>query len=390
MNTSRWPSRSGPALPLVTAEHLAAIRLARLPGVGPRRLRALLDHRAPIDAVSLILDGSPGSEPWSEWAPHLRADLAKHSDDALREQLGESGVILRGEPTYPAALAADHEAPAVLFYRGDLDALRTRRVAVIGTRHCTERGRAIAVDVGRTLAGGGVSVVSGLALGIDAAAHRGVMAAREEGASGRPVAIVASGLDVVYPRANGGLWKVVAESGLIITESPPGTAPDRFRFPLRNRLIAALGELVLVVESRIQGGSMITVDEALKRDVPVMAVPGPVDLPVSAGTNQLLRDGAHVMAEVGDVLVALGLHAAVPTIRDRRPAPDDRDRDVLAVFRDVGPLTFDMVVDRMRARSTNLVGATMTDCALSLGRLEAQGWIITEGGWFELLPSPSD
>lgn len=135
---------------------------------------------------------------------------------------------------------------------------------------------------------------------------------------------------------------------------------------------------------------MITVDEALKRDVPVMAVPGPVDLPVSAGTNQLLRDGAHVMAEVGDVLVALGLHAAVPTIRDRRPAPDDRDREVLAIFRNVGPLTFDMVVDRMRARSTNPVGATMTDCALSLGRLEAQGWIITEGGWFELLPAPSD
>lgn len=385
---SRWRSRSGPALPLVTAEHLAAVRLARLPGVGPRRLRMLLDRWSPTDAVAMILGGSPGSEPWSEWAGRLDEDLAKHSDDALCEQLDDTGVLVRGEPAYPSELATDLEAPAVLFYRGDLDALRQRRVAVIGTRHCTERGRAIAADVGRTLANQGVSVVSGLALGIDAAAHRGVMAAVQEGAPGRPVALVASGLDVVYPRANGGLWKVVAESGLIVSESPPGTAPDRFRFPLRNRLIAALGELVLVIESRIQGGSMITVDEALKRDVPVMAVPGPVDLAVSAGTNQLLRDGALVMAEVQDVLVALGLHAVVPAIRDRRPAPDDRDRAVLSIFRGVGPLTFDMVVDRLMAGSTSSIGVTMAECALSLGRLEAQGWIVTEGGWFEMLPAP--
>lgn len=349
----------------------------------------LLDRRTPIEALTAILDGSPGSAPWSEWAEPLRADLARYSDDALHEQLGGAGVIVRGEPEYPPALASDHEAPAVIFFRGDIDALRSRRVAVIGTRHCTERGRAIAADVGRTLASEGVSVVSGLALGIDAAAHRGVMAAIQEGAPGRPVAIVASGLDVVYPRANGGLWKVVAESGVIITESPPGTAPDRFRFPLRNRLIAALGELVLVIESRIQGGSMITVDEALKRDVPVMAVPGPVDLPVSAGTNQLLRDGALVMAEIHDVLATLGLQTIVPIIRDRRPEPDGRDREVLAIFHDAGPLTFDMIVGRLTSNRVAPHGTTMTECALSLGRLEAQGWIVAESGWFEMLPAPS-
>lgn len=376
-------------MPLVTADHLAAVRLARVPGIGPRRLRMLLDRAAPTDAMMAMVGGANIPEQWQSWARHLEDELDRITDDELVDQLGDTSVIVLGEPDYPPALAVDHEAPAVLFYRGDLGALADRRVAVIGTRHCTERGRVIAADVGRTLAAEGVSVVSGLALGIDAAAHRGVMVAVQQGASGRPVAVVASGLDVVYPRANGGLWKVVAESGLIVTESPPGTAPDRFRFPLRNRLIAALGELVLVVESRIHGGSMITVDEALERDVPVMAVPGPVDLPVSAGTNQLLRDGALVMAETSDVLVALGLHAVGRVIRDHRPRPDERDRDVLATFHGAGPLTLDMILDRLPSTSVARVGATIAECALSLGRLEAQGWIVADGGWFELLPSPA-
>ena len=386
---SRWLFRCGLALPLVTADHLAAVRLARVPGIGPRRLHTLLDRATPSEAMNAILGGADLPELWQGWARHLENELVGISDDALVEQLGDTGVVILGEPEYPRALAVDHEAPAVLFYRGDLDALDDRRVAIIGTRHCTERGRVIAADVGRTLATEGVSVVSGLALGIDAAAHRGVMVAIQEGFSGRPVAVVASGLDVVYPRANGGLWKVVADAGLILSESPPGTAPDRFRFPLRNRLIAALGEIVLVVESRIQGGSMITVDEALKRDVPVMAVPGPVDLPVSAGTNQLLRDGALVMAETLDVLVALGLCAVERAIEDHRPPPDERDREVLATFHGVGPLTLDMILDRLRSNSKVGIGVTMAECALSLGRLEAQGWIVADGGWFEMLSTPS-
>jgi DNA processing protein len=254
----------------------------------------------------------------------------------------------------------------------------------VGTRHCTERGRSIAAGIGRDLAAAGVNVVSGLALGIDAAAHRGALTAVQRGAVGRPVGIVASGLDVVYPKANGGLWKFVADTGVIVSESPPGTSPDRFRFPLRNRMVAALSELVVVVESRIRGGSMITVDEALERDVPVMAVPGPVDLDASAGTNQLLRDGALVMATNDDVLTALGL-SATRRPADRRPEVRGVDLSVLSAFDSGEPLTLDMIV-----RRASPLGVDLAQCAMSLGRLEALGWIVVDGGWFEKLPSPPD
>jgi DNA processing protein len=355
----------------------------------------LLDGRRPSDAVSEILGGVRDHELWRSWASHLETDLTRVSDDEIRDRLGDSGVVLLGDPGYPAVLQDDPEAPAVLFYLGDLGDLgdlgklgdlgstTTRRVAVVGTRHCSERGRSIAGRIGHDLAHAGIDVVSGLALGIDAAAHRGVMGARQNGANGRAIAIVASGLDVVYPKSNGGLWKLVAESGLVISESPPGTAPDRFRFPLRNRLVAAVSDLVVVVESRIRGGSMITVDEALKRDVSVMAVPGPVDLAVSAGTNQLLRDGAMVMATPEDVLAALGLTTSRRTVVDRRPSVDGTDRVVLAAFDSGVPLNLDMVEARVREFGVNL-----TSCALSLGRLEVLGWIVSDGGWFEKLPSP--
>jgi len=303
------------------------------------------------------------------------------SDGEIESRLATMHVTVMGDPDYPESLALDPAAPAALFWRGDITVIdRCRRVALVGTRRATEYGRGAAHDFGRALASHGVAVVSGLALGIDAAAHRGALASNSTQSTlvtAPPIGVVASGLDVVYPRINSRLWSDVAECGVLVSESPPGTEPDRFRFPLRNRIIAALAEVLVVVESRATGGSMLTVNEALQRDVPVMSVPGATRSLASEGTNLLLRDGALVAASPDDVLTVLGL---TPTrhdvVRDLRPVPMGVDREVLTVMT-ADPMALDDVV---RASAPHSLGAV----ALALGRLEANGWVVCTDGWFEL------
>jgi DNA processing protein len=221
-------------------------------------------------------------------------------------------------------------------------------------------------------------VLSGLARGIDGVAHEGVLAAEAEG---RPIAIVASGLDVVYPREHRDLWAAVGNCGLLVSEVPPGVGPAAFRFPLRNRIVAALSEVVVVVESRERGGSLITAAEALDRAVPLMAVPGQPGNRAAAGTNALLRDGAAPVLDAGDVLAALqldhGRSAAVTTELRRRPRPED-----LAVYRVLRgePRTIDGVA--------LLADLSLVDAAMRLARLEAAGWVAQADGWFECVGAP--
>jgi DNA processing protein len=223
-----------------------------------------------------------------------------------------------------------------------------------------------------------VHVISGLARGIDAFAHRGVLTS--DGA-GKPIAVVASGPDVVYPRQNAALWQAVLGDGLLLTEGPPGTPPDAYRFPLRNRLIAALAEVVVVVESREKGGSLITVDEAITRSVPLMAVPGGVHNRAASGTNRLLRDGAAVVVDAGDVLTMLAIdhQRCATTYGEVRPRPVGVD---LHVYRSCSsePRTIDGLA---LACSLSLV-----DTAMAVARLEQAGWIQQSDGWFEAAGSP--
>ena len=378
----------------VTPEHVAIVRLLDLPALGSRRLLTLMGDRTPTEIVSSIRRGRV-PEPFREfarsWRDALELDVARRSEADVVERLGDTRVVSIHEPDYPERLRLDIDPPPALFVRGDVTHLHRTGVAIVGTRHATEYGRTAASELGRHLSRAGVNVVSGLALGVDAAAHRGVLSAlqdREDVSAapvgvpkvapmGVPVGVVASGLDVVYPRANGGLWQAVARAGVVIGESPPGTSPDRFRFPLRNRIIAALSHAVVVVESRATGGSMITVDEALKRDVPVMAVPGATTTRASDGTNQLLRDGALVATSCDDVLALLGLESTGvhPVGRDLRVTPRGTDADVLAVFGH-SPLNLDQVV-------TACAPMMLGEVALSLGRLESWGWLRHTSGWFE-------
>lgn len=362
-----------------SSDHIAVTRLLGLPALGPRRLRALLRERRPTEVEDEIRRGrcitNDSAELHQAWTKALKAGP---TDREIESRLAAMHVTIMGDPDYPESLALDRAAPAALFWRGDITVIdRRRRVALVGTRRATEYGRGAAHDFGRCLASNGVAVVSGLALGVDAAAHRGALAARSTRTAAPPIGVVASGLDVVYPRLNSRLWSEVAEQGVLVSESPPGTEPDRFRFPLRNRIIAALAEVLVVVESRATGGSMLTVNEALQRDVPVMSVPGATRSLASEGTNLLLRDGALVAASPDDVLAVLGLTPARrDVVRDLRPVPMGVDREVLAVM-SADPMALDDVV---RASAPHSLGAV----ALALGRLEANGWVVCTDGWFEL------
>jgi DNA processing protein len=186
---------------------------------------------------------------------------------------------------------------------GELAASSRPTVAVVGTRRATPYGLDVADELGVTLSRAGIGVVSGLARGIDAAVHRGALRA-----TGAPViGVVATGLDVVYPRSSADVWRQVTASGLLVSEAALGTRGERWRFPARNRIIAALADAVVVVESHERGGSMHTVAEAVRRDRPVLAVPGPIRSPSSRGTNRLVFDGAAPLCDPAEVLELIGV-----------------------------------------------------------------------------------
>lgn len=276
-----------------------------------------------------------------------------------------------GDEAYPAEVAADREAPAVLCWRGDLGALTRPRVGMIGTRRCTSYGRDAARRMGAELATAGVAVVSGLAWGIDGAAHEGALRA-EHGAP--PVGVVGCGLERVYPRRHGQLWAEVGRRGLLLSEWPLDVRPAPWRFPARNRTIAGLSEVLVVVESHERGGSMTTVEAANRRDVMVMAVPGPVTSPSSGGTNALLYDGAGVARGADDVLVALGMVGpASPAHSTMAPPPGTADLLEALV---AGPATLDQVVVR--------TGRAVDDAAAGLARLSSAGLVSTSAGWWEV------
>ena len=333
-----------------------AAALAAIPGVGPVRLRELL----------------AGSDPTSVWR---RLDTRVVDPAVMRADLDRLGVSVTyaGAPDYPPELATDHEAPAVVFHRGDLRCLRGRRVGIIGTRRCSHYGREVARQLGRDLAAAGVAVVSGLAAGIDAAAHEGALSAK----GGPAVGIVGSGLDVVYPRSSASLWKRVGDAGLLLSEAPLGARPEQWRFPARNRIIAALSDVLVVVESHAVGGSMHTVRAALDRDVTVMAVPGSVRSSSSTGTNKLLADGVAPVLDVDDVLVALDLAGAGPSSSLATAAVPPLEPVEAQVLDAVGwePTPTEAIVVR--------TGLTIGQATVALNRLERAGIVLDAGGWWE-------
>jgi DNA processing protein len=211
-------------------------------------------------------------------------------------------VLHTGGPGYPIDEGIE-DRPGILFVEGDrLDALERPRVAVVGTRAATPQGLADARELGAALARAGCVVVSGLAIGIDGSAHEGAL-----DAGGAVIGVVATGLDIVYPRRHRTLYDRVRAQGLLVGEQPYGTGPLPGRFPVRNRIIAALSDVTIVVEATARGGARITAQHALEYGRGVLAVPGSRRNPAARGCNELLAEGAQPLLDPADVAVALNL-----------------------------------------------------------------------------------
>lgn len=294
--------------------------IASLENVGPATFRWLLSHGSPKRVWQRLgsarLAPGPGARITSAQIERWQTQSRELDPAALWARcisLG-IGVVSLGAAGYPARLADDPDPPVILFQRGDPGRVASRRVAIVGTRRATAYGREVAYELARGLTAAGVSVVSGLALGVDGAAHAGALAAVQDtvcqatGPRG-PLAVVGASLDSPCPRANLALADRVARDGVVYSEVPPGTPSAPWRYPVRNRILAALCDVLVVVESDANGGSMHTVREALDRDRVIMAVPGPITARSARGTNQLLRDGAAPCLGIDDVLLELGIAA---------------------------------------------------------------------------------
>lgn len=272
---------------------LHTLALACIPRLGPSGTRRLLAvHPDPRDALREAAGGDDAAEAALRAARSVRERCAMRGVD----------VLVVTDAHYPRALLDLEDAPVALFTLGNHACALPPAVAIVGSRHATSYGRHVARDFARALAARGVCVVSGLAAGIDAEAHAGALAG-----GGATVAVQGTGVDVPYPRANASLHAAIGSHGLVISELPPGRPAHPGAFPRRNRLIAALADVIVVVEAGPKSGALITAQLGTALERYVAAVPGPIGCESSLGANLLLRDGAHVITAFDDLVSLLGL-----------------------------------------------------------------------------------
>jgi len=304
------------------------IALAKVDGYGRARLRAALDVGAELAWQRCAAGCEPDGRRANDGPAWLRAAGLLDPDSLYGEcEAAGVAVTLAGDDLHPHHADGDPSAAPLLFWYGQkvrrADALGgglvvngceppdlsgRASVAIVGTRRASRYGVEVAARLGRDLVDAGVDVVSGLALGIDAAAHSGALSGLDDGVNAIPIAVVASGVDVVHPQRNRAIWHGVAQHGVIVSEYPLGVRPAPWQFPERNRIIVAMSRAVVVVESHERGGSLLTAGFAADAGVPVLAVPGAVTSPGSLGTNRLLVDGCAPCLGAADVLDTLGLH----------------------------------------------------------------------------------
>jgi DNA processing protein len=298
-------------------EQRALIALSLVPGVGPGRIRTLVSHfggaAAALSASRQALAAVPGI------GPQTAAAIASFDgDDAVDAQLkraeqADATLLPVWDERFPPLLRQIYDPPAFLWVRGALRPSDERAVAIVGTRRATEYGRRLAHEFAAALVRHGFTIVSGLAYGIDLAAHRGALEA-----GGRTLAVLGSGVDRIYPARHAGLAREVTAQGALLSEYPLGAEPDAPNFPRRNRIVSGLSLGTLVVEAYETGGALITARLAVEQNREVFAVPSPVHSKAGAGSNRLIQQGyAKLVLTVDDILVELGAGAeaaaAVPT-----------------------------------------------------------------------------
>jgi DNA processing protein len=350
------------------------LRLTQSPGLRPQSLRQLLQTFGSVQAVLLQTPAalrqvlSPiqvealQREPpdWLALCTRTQAWLAQAADGV------QHAVWTWGDLSYPQPLLTLDDPPPVLFVQGQLDRPCGTSVAVVGSRNPTAQGRENARAFAHSLQSAGCCVVSGLALGIDGAAHHGALQAANPGRCAT-IAVVGTGLDMVYPRAHQGLARQIALQGWLISELPPGTPAMAHHFPRRNRLIAGLSSGVLVVEAALKSGSLITADIALAQGKEVFAVPGSIHSTLSRGCHALLRQGAKLVESAQDVLEELPQHCPTESHDEPQLQPQPIGAVQAALCEALGhdPQTLDILLVRSQLH--------LEEVLVALHELESRG-----------------
>jgi DNA processing protein len=384
------PGRRGALSPEEEAELEALLHLRLLPRVGDRAADRLLRRferaRAAVAAPDEVLRelAGPAAVDARAAAGPAPARMAKEALARARE-LGLT-VTGRGLPGYPGRLLHLADPPQVLFLKGRTELLGADGTAVVGTRRATGGGRRFAARLGRILAREGIPVISGLALGIDGAAHRGAL----EG-GGPTVAVLGNGVDRAHPSSHARLQARIGEEGLLVSEFPPGEGAAPHHFPRRNRILAALARAVVVVEAGARSGALITVDHALDLGREVFAVPGSVEWEQSKGTNGLIRDGARVLVRPEEFLEGWEELVEPDGVRPGARSPEDPpppatpDPEGILPHLGAAPRPLDEI--------STVLGRAPSRVLRALSELELAGAaILDEGGWraarFEDDPRP--
>ncbi len=347
-------------------ERFARLQLIRSRGIGVTGFHRLLsEYGSAKDVLTRLPVDRPG------FAPYAREDV--HTELNAGKACG-AYLMLWGDPDYPKALKDIPDPPVVLWLMGKPDLLKSPAVALVGARNASSIGLRMAKRLARELGTEGLMVVSGLARGTDGAAHEGAL---ESGT----IAVVAGGVDVIYPKDNDKLYSAIKTNGLVLSEHPPGTQPTARHFPMRNRIISGLSQGVVVVEAALKSGSMITAKNALDQGREVMAVPGhPIDTR-AGGCNVLIRDGAVLVRDARDILQALPSEDAPPAIESpvpRRHPPRRPPAEIAALHTEIlQSLTSAPQNESQLIEDFNI---SLPDLDLLLTRLEIDGRIERKSG----------
>ena len=351
---------------MIDQEGLAAwLRLTLAPGIGGETQRKLLAAFGLPEAI------------FAAGRLAVRGVIGKHADvlfdsdpsEAVDRSLAWASqpgqcLLTLADTAYPQSLLEIPDPPSILYVRGNPALLQNRGLAIVGSRNATPQGLQTAETFARALAAKGLGIISGLALGIDAAAHRGALAAR-----GATIAVIGTGADRIYPARNKELAMAIAEHGTIVSEFPLGTPAIAANFPRRNRIISGLARGVLVVEAALESGSLITARLAAEQGREVFAIPGSIHSPVARGCHRLIKQGAKLVETAQDILEELGSHPESPGVPE---VADTAGNNVILKALGYDPCALDDIVDRTGISADLLLGELLT--------LELDGLIATLPG----------
>jgi DNA processing protein len=353
-----WPPGFGEG----DGERSAILTLSELRALRPLKVHAeAWETGTAAGCVESVRRGRLGSDGDRAWLPEVDPSVT-----AARVEAAGARLVTPADPEYEDRLNDLRDPPACLFLVGKPLGDSPERVAIVGSRKCSELGSDIAQDLGRALVASGLGVVSGAAHGIDAAAHRGALQA-----GGRTVAVLGSGIDVAYPASSRALLERIVQTGTIVSEYPPMMPAGPQHFPARNRIVVALARALVVVEGASKSGSRISVDHALDLGREIFAVPGPVTSPLAETPLEMIREGATLIRGADDLLDDLGIDRTAPS-----PAPPDLDDGERRVWNALSGGSLPDAVARE-------VGMSIPDAVTTLLQLELRGLIASVGGRYE-------